>query len=108
MRKVPSLETVCHDYSPKGVKFYYIYKALAHPETNGYVTPFTLQERLMQVKEAERRLGSKFTWLCDAMSNDLKHALGDAPNSEYVIDPDGKVVVRRLWSDPAKLRNDLI
>jgi len=101
------LETVCHDYAPKGVEFFYVYKALAHPETNGYVTPFTLAERLMQVKEAERRLGSKFTWLCDTMSNDLKHALGNAPNSEFVVDPEGKIVVRRLWSDPDQLRKDL-
>ncbi len=101
------METVCHDYSPKGVKFFYIYKALAHPETNGYVTPFTLKERLMHVKEAERRLGSQFQWLCDTMANDVKHQMGDAPNSEFVIDPQGKVVRRRVWSDAEQLRKDL-
>ena len=101
------METICRDYAPKGVKFYYIYKALAHPETNGYVTPFTLEERLMHVKEAERTLGSEFTWLCDAMSNDIKHTLGNAPNSEFVVSPDGNVARRRAWSDPAQLRKDL-
>lgn len=101
------METIRHDYAPKGVQFYYIYKALAHPETNGYVTPFTLEERLMHVQEARRRLGSQFTWLCDNMDNDLKHALGDAPNSEFVVDPDGKIVRRRAWSDPEQLRKDL-
>jgi hypothetical protein len=101
------LETVCRDYAPRGVKFYYVYKALAHPETNGYVTPYTLEERLMHVKEAERRLGSQFTWICDSMSNDMKHAMGDAPNSEFVVDPEGKVVRRRAWSDPAQMRKDL-
>ena len=25
------------------------------------------------------------------IDNDLKHALGDRPNSEFVIDPDGKI-----------------
>jgi len=33
------------DYAPKGVKFYYMYKALAHPELDGYVNPFTLKIR---------------------------------------------------------------
>ena len=101
------MEALCRDYSPLGVKFYYIYKALAHPETNGYVTPYTLEERLMHVKEAERTLGSEFTWLCDTMSNDVLHVLGRAPNSEFLIDPDGKLVRRRAWSNPEELRADL-
>jgi hypothetical protein len=41
------------------------------------------------------------------MDNDLKHALGDRPNSEFVIDPGGKIVVSRSWSSPSSLRNDL-
>ena len=101
------MEAIYRDYSPKGVQFFYIYKALAHPETNGYVTPFTLEERLMHIREAERTLGSGITWLCDTMSNDLKHALGNAPNSEFIIDPEGRVVRRRAWSNPEALRKDL-
>ena len=95
------------DYAPKGVRFYYIYKALAHPELDGYITPFTLEERLMHVAEAQRELGSEVTWLCDTMANEAKHALGDAPNSEFIFDPEGRLVVRRRWSDPAALRQDL-
>jgi hypothetical protein len=101
------LETIERDYAPQGVKFFYIYKALAHPETNGYITPFTLEERLMHVAEAKRTLGTKFDWICDSMDNDLKHALGDRPNSEFIIDPKGEIVVARQWSKPADLRQDL-
>lgn len=89
------------------MRFYYVYKALAHPELNGYVQPFTLEERLMHVREAERTLGSQIPWLCDTMQNDLKHALGDAPNSEFLIDSDGRVARKRAWSDPEQLRADL-
>ena len=87
--------------------FYYLYKALAHPELDGYVTPFTLEERLMHVAEAERTLGSEITWLADTMENDAKHALGDSPNSEFVFDKEGRLVTKRLWSDPEALREDL-
>ncbi len=90
-----------------GVKFFYIYKSLAHPETNGFVTPFNLEERLMHIAEAQRTLGSRFGWICDTMQNDLKHALGDRPNSEFIVDPDGKILVARAWSDPKQLREDL-
>ena len=101
------METVQRDYQPKGVKFYYIYKALAHPENFGYVTPFNLKERLMHVTEAKKSLGTQIPWLCDNMNNDLKHALGNRPNSEFIIDPDGKIVIARDWSQPEELRADL-
>jgi hypothetical protein len=101
------METIYRDYAPKGVNFYYIYKTLAHPELDGYVEPFTLEERLMHVKEAQRTLGSEITWISDTMSNDLKHALGDSPNSEFVVDPTGKIVRMRAWSRPDELRRDL-
>ena len=102
------MEALYRDYSPRGVKFYYIYKTLAHPEHDGYVEPITLEERLMHVKEAQRRIPTGITWICDTMSNDLKHALGSAPTSEFVIDPEGKVVRKRMWSDAEALREDLI
>lgn len=89
------------------MQFFYIYKALAHPENSGYVQPFTLDERLLHVKEAERTLGSRIPWICDSMQNDLKHALGDAPNSEFVLDREGRVVRKRGWSNPAELRKNL-
>lgn len=101
------METVYRDYAPQGVKFYYIYKALAHPENNGYVAPFNLNERLMHVAEAKRTLQTEIPWICDTMDNDLKHQLGDRPNSEFLIDPQGQVVVARQWSNPAQLRSDL-
>jgi len=82
---------------------------LAHPEggTQSYVAPFTLDERLAHIKTAYNELGNTIPWLCDSMENDLKHALGDRPNSEFVLDPKGKIVAMRDWSNPESLRADL-
>jgi hypothetical protein len=101
------LETVERDYSPKGVRFYYVYKPLAHAELDGYVTPLTMEERLMHVAEAKRRLGSSVNWLADTMDNVFHDAMGQTPNSEIVIDPDGVIVAARAWSDPEALRQDM-
>ncbi len=96
------------DYGPKGVKFFFIYKSLAHPELAGdYVQPFTHDERLAHARQAEKQLGASIPWLVDAMDNRLKRALGDRPNSEFIIDPDGVIVRKRAWSHPAQLRKDL-
>jgi len=99
---------VYRDYGPKGVKFFFIYKTLAHPELAGnYVQPFTLEERLAQARQAEKQLGATIPWLVDDMDNRLKHALGDRPNSELIIDPEGRIVRKRAWSFPAEVRKDL-
>ena len=96
------------DYGPKGVKFFFIYKSLAHPELAGhYVQPFTLEERLAHSRQAEKQLGATIPWLVDGMDNRLKHALGDRPNSEFIIDPKGQIVRKRAWSHPAQVRKDL-
>ena len=95
------------DYAPKGVNFYYIYKPLAHPEYQNYVSPFSIDERLMHVAEAKRRLGTAIPWLADTMDNTYHEAMGRTPNSELVVGPDGLVVARRSWSNPEELRADL-
>ena len=87
--------------------FYYIYKPLAHPEYNNYIAPVTIDERLMHVEEAKRVLGTQFNWLADTMDNIFHEAMGQTPNSELVIDPEGVIVARRAWSDPAAVRADL-
>jgi hypothetical protein len=101
------LETVKIDYAAKGVEFFYIYKPLAHPEFNGYVSPFNIEERLMHVAEAKRRLGSSITWLADTMNNEYHDVMGKTPNSEIVVNPEGKVEAIRIWSNPEELRKDL-
>jgi len=83
------LETIEADYASRGVGFYYVYKSLAHPEYNDYVTAFTLEERLLHIEEAERTLGSRIPWLADSITNDLKRSLGGVQNAELVIDSEG-------------------
>ena len=107
MRSVSGLEAVYEDYAPRGVTFHFVYSTLAHPGLNGYVTPFTLEERVMHVLEAERTIDARIPWFTDTMSNDAARALGASPGSELVFDDEGRLVVRRLWTNPEALREDL-
>ncbi|MGB7343428.1 MAG: hypothetical protein WBD20_04405 [Pirellulaceae bacterium] len=106
MKNVSGLEAVFLDYRDR-VNFYYVYKRLAHPETNGFVEPATLQERLLHVAEAKRMTGTSVPWLADAMDDRMTKAFGGTYNGEFVIDSDGKVVRQRFWSNPTALRSDL-
>src|SRR5262245_39211563 len=107
MAKFSGLEAVYRDYGPRGVKFYFVYKALAHPERDGYLQPITLEERLMHARQGEKRLGASIPFLVDAIDNCLKHALGDRNNSEFIVDPKGIIVRKRSWSSPEAVRKDL-
>ena len=66
-----------------------------------------MDERLAHAKQAVKQLGTTIPWLVDLMDNRLKHALGDRPNSEFLIDPKGKIVRKRAWSHPGQVRKDL-
>jgi hypothetical protein len=102
------MEAVYRDYGPKGVKFYFVYKSLAHPELVGdYVQAFTLDERLMQARRAATELGATIPWLVDGMANQFREQVGKRANSEFILDPDGVIVRKRALSDPAQLRRDL-
>lgn len=108
MWNIAGLEAVQRDYGPKNVKFFFIYKALAHPELAGnYVQPFTLEERLKHAAQAKQQLGTEIPWLVDAMDNRLKRALGDRPNSQFIIDPTGTIISKRAWSHPGLVRKVL-
>ncbi len=62
----------------------------------------------MHIAEAKRRFkGLTIPWLCDNLANELKKRLGGLNNSEFIINPEGKVVKLRDWSSPQQLRADL-
>ncbi len=96
------------DYREKGVEFFYVYKSVEHPEINNFISAFNIEERLLHVAEAKRRLKTEIPWICDTMENDMKKTLGAAPNGEYVLDPEGKIIRKRFWSNPETLRADLV
>lgn len=108
MWNIPGMEAVYQDYKPKGVKFYFVFKSLAHPELSGnLVQPFTQKERLAQAQQAVTQFGTKTPWIVDDIDNRFKHAMGDRPNSQFVINPEGIIVRKRAWANPRLVRKDL-
>ncbi|MEM7476347.1 MAG: hypothetical protein AAF483_15235 [Planctomycetota bacterium] len=51
--------------------------------------------------------GTQIPWLCDSMDDSATKAFGGTYNGEFVLDPDGKIVRQRFWSNPRTLRADL-
>ncbi|VGO23403.1 TlpA family protein disulfide reductase [Pontiella sulfatireligans] len=95
-RSYPGVETAYADYAPKDVQFFYFYKSLRHPELNGYVQAQNMRERLLQLAEARKKLGTKAPWIADTIDDSIRIGLRSGSNSIYLIDPDGKIV----WAAP--------
>ena len=66
-----------------------------------------IKERLQHIAEAKRLSGSEIPWLCDTMEGELATAFGKAPNGEYILDPEGRLIRKRYWSNSTTLREDL-
>ena len=95
------------DYRNKDVQFFYVYKSVEHPEVNNFISAFNIEELLKHIALAKERFKTEMPWICDTMDNEVETAFGGAPNGEYVLDPEGKIVRKRFWSNPKTLRADL-
>jgi hypothetical protein len=98
---------VFRDYRDNDVQFFYVYKAVEHPEVNNFISAFSIEERLKHIAHAKERFKSEIPWICDTMDHQVEEAFGGAPNGEYILDPEGKIVRKRFWANPKTLRADL-
>ncbi|TWT86215.1 TlpA family protein disulfide reductase [Neorhodopirellula pilleata] len=106
-RGYPEIEAASQDYSPKDVQFFYFYKSLRHPELNGYFGAQNMDERLLQLAEAKKLLGTKVPWIADTIKNDIRDGLNSANNSMYLISPEGNIVYASDHLDGPSLRDAL-
>ncbi|MEP3481702.1 MAG: hypothetical protein ABJZ55_20835 [Fuerstiella sp.] len=91
-RAYAEVEAASVDYSPKGVRFFYVYQSLRHPELGGYVQAQNMSERFLQVAEAEKLMGTKVPWLADSLDDVFRVAMKTNSNSVFLISPEGEIV----------------
>lgn len=102
-KSYPEIEAARIDYGSNKVQFFYFYKSLRHPELEGYVEAQNMKERLLQLAEARKKLGTKTPWLADTMDDSLRIGLGANSQSVYLISPEGEV----LYANGRVVRADL-
>ncbi len=107
-RGYSEIEAANQDYSSKGVQFFYFYKSLRHPELNGYVEAQNQSERLLQLEEVRKTLGTKVPWIADSIDNAIRDGLNSANNSMYLISPEGNIIFAADHIDGPSLRAALV
>lgn len=86
------VEAASVDYAAEGVKFFYVYQSLRHPELEGYVQAQNMTERFLQVAEAKKKMGTKVPWLADTIDDVFRVAMKTNSNSVFLISPEGEIV----------------
>ncbi len=102
-----SIEAAALDYTGKGVKFFYIYRYLTHPENNNYIQPFILRERVRQSRIAADLLHTRISWLCDGMDNQAAKALEYDNNNLFIFNKEGVEEYSGMSDDEADFRKAL-
>lgn len=67
----------------------------------------TLDERRERAVDTVQRLELDAAVLVDGMDDAAWEAFGAAPSPAFVLDTDGRVVLRQVWVDPGELRQVL-
>jgi hypothetical protein len=106
-RGYSEIEAASADYASKGVKFFYFYKSLRHPELDGYVQAQNMRERLLQLAEARKLYGTKVPWLADTIDDSLRIGLRSGSQSVWLISPKGEIVTAWDKIDGEGLREAL-
>ncbi len=103
-----NIEAIASDFKGLNVQCFYIYRALTHPENNGYLRPYIHQERARQVQQAQNLLMTDQTWLYDCMDNQTLNALTDGNDeSVFIYSSDGGEWFRGSLVDAQSIRSAL-
>lgn len=119
------VDGLIEDYGDR-VRFLIVYTLEAHPagskspyDDEEWLTLFNRvtgvrvpqpqddEERLHQARLTRERLYPDSTVLIDTMSNDVWTAYGGASSPAFVIDRQGRVVLRQVWIEPREIRRKL-
>ncbi|MDF7825328.1 hypothetical protein P4B35_14985 [Pontiellaceae bacterium B12227] len=104
-----NIELAARDFHPKGIRFYYIYRHLKHPENNGYVRPYQIKERARHAQLAKEQLLTAVPWAYDGMDNAASKALApEGTSNVFVFSKTGEEIYQGSISEPDSLREVLI
>ena len=103
-----NIEAAARDFYPKGIRFYYIYRHLKHPENNSYIQPFQQKERARHAQLAKELLQTAVPWVYDGMDNTAAKALApDGAANVFIFSKSGEETYQGSLSEPAPFRDML-
>lgn len=97
----PALQRLHEEFGDR-VAFVTLYVREAHPGDR-YPQADSFEEKLQHARDYRDRDGISWPIAVDTVEGDLHQALGGYPNAAYVMDADGKVAFRSIWSNDERV-----
>ena len=89
-------------FRDKGFQFFTIYVREPHPGEH-YHEHHSWEQKLKYARDCCEQDGIQTTLLIDDLGGTVHRAYGEMPNMVYVIDKQGKVVYKSMWTDHADI-----
>jgi hypothetical protein len=85
-------------YREKGFEFLTVYVREPHPGEN-YAEHRTWEQKVQYACDCREQDGLRTKLVIDDLEGTMHRAYGEMPNMVYVIDEDGKVFYRAMWTN---------
>lgn len=106
MGEVSPLNSLYARYRERGVDVLTIYVREPHPgEQYGHHTSF--EQKLQFARDCRAQDGIANPLLVDDLEGSVHRAFGMLPNMIYVVDQDGRIAYKAMWTDHAEIEQVL-
>ena len=98
MGEVSPLNALCEKYRGLGFEFLTVYVREPHPGEN-YGAHQSWEQKLKFARDCREQDGIKTTLLIDDLEGTMHQVYGTMPNMVYIIDKNGRVAYKAMWTD---------
>jgi cytochrome oxidase Cu insertion factor (SCO1/SenC/PrrC family) len=110
-RQVPGMARLAREYAEReDVTFALVYGKEAHPHQGAFLEiddPDIYEERRELASRLVAEVDVPFPVLVDEVPREVSAEYGGAPNMVYLVDPEGRIAYRALWTDARDLERVL-
>jgi len=104
--EVSPLNELYRRYRDQGFEFLTIYVREPHPGEN-YGTHKTWEQKLQAAKDCRQQDGIQNPLIVDDLDGTMHRAYGSMPNMIYIVDKNGKVAYKAMWTDHEEIASVL-
>jgi cytochrome oxidase Cu insertion factor (SCO1/SenC/PrrC family) len=110
-RQISGMARLAREYEGReDVTFALVYGKEAHPHQGAFLAvddPETYEERRALASRLVTEVDVPFPVLVDEVPRKVSAEYGGAPNMVYLVDPEGRIAYRALWTDAEELERVL-
>jgi hypothetical protein len=104
--EVSPLNKLYDGYRNKGFEFFTVYVREPHPGEN-YGPHKDWEQKLQYARDCRKQDDIRTQLVVDDLDGTVHHAYGIFPNMIYIVDKDGKIVYKAMWTDHSEIETVL-